>query len=789
MKRERPGINDILESSKEESDILCSCWGGYVPSYWNMDLLLCKKLLKECVKTNVLSWGSLLFVSKAFCYILQTINDPKGFLYFKALPGMNQRLNRYFKPHPLSKRSIVLNFFPSFTVLENAEYIKPLIQTEERESKKKKTDFQVQFDCPSNGPGLRCGFAIGGKIVMVVNSVDPMDRGEIEPIAYSHPHWKGNMECEEPSFPHTMTVEEYGVVHERFDLVCKWLFELTTFSINTSDYDHCQYLRDRSRYFDHPIPLEKGESIDEKERVNLIDQFERSAHVWMCRAFGDPTCPSCFPPLIEGTIPSFPKLKPKDSFIKSFVLASSSNPLVSELGLDSKRMTALVMLKISEYIENERARETSNDSVVHCCSCHSSYRRDSLMRFIKKVDKYCRLSGYLKYWIGMAMMEGLGMARWFFQTFRPSSIDGGFTSWKGGNRSELGRLAWIESCTGRGGAISDALEALVWLVFSPLQMEGHFKSLQALKEYTKNEPRCEELFRSIKRLCKENVTYANTINLIFNSSYINQTKVNESEEDEDKGYSSLLCLAFRTLLGTGDCGFFTDAKTKCIDSLFSIMLTTKDGNDGNPNIRNNSSTNRLFTKSFENRYAHTYDGDMTCSHYSYMVGFNGPPSLFIDSNMTRRSDNVELRDIANVLNVGKKTFNFSRHVLDSLNEETFEELLFDSCSNTKQLINIFFYYPGSYNTGSYKNCAPLSLIYGRFRNGDGGIENRLSSSCWFVLLKKAVQIDAAMEVIPEDINHFLCTVAFMLVKDLCEPKTDAMIMMAPLIRSSKDEIA
>ena len=45
----------------------------------------------------------------------------------------------------------------------------------------------------------------------------------------------------------------------------------------------------------------------------------------------------------------------------------------------------------------------------------------------------------------MAMMEGMGMARWFFQTFRPSMIEGGCKYLETELRSRWVDLAMIES--------------------------------------------------------------------------------------------------------------------------------------------------------------------------------------------------------------------------------------------------------------------------------------------------------------------------------------------------------
>lgn len=599
-----------------------------------------------------------------------------------------------------------------------------------------------------------------------------------------------------------------------------------------------------------------------KDNMKLTSQFKRLADVWLCRHFSDPACPLCFPPpLIEGPIappglgpkaivPPFPKVKKEASFFNTFTLPSEVlNSNRGPNGMANAIMAVisnLLVKKKEEEVEVKEEEEQQSNTLLQSptsasavpkgtgplasasstdsCSCPLPHRRDALMCFIRKVDEYCRLRGYLKYWISMAMMEGMDMARWFFQTFRPPMIEGGSKCLETELRSELGRLAMIESITGRGGAISDVLEAIVWLLFSPLQMEGRqtlsssagspAAALQILKNHTQNEPRCKELFQSMMKLCNENDTYANTVRLVLHSAYVNQLDIkdpaetndhdthnndnNDDEDDDDdkkdEGYYSLFSLVLRTLFRASGFASYTDAKMECLESLFSMTTMLKLNKDPPPppppmkdeNITT-TTTQPFFSERFENRGVYNYDGDLTQSYYADLVSFNNRPPFYTDYNLGGFFTSKDMADdIMNGLDVMKKTFDLNLHILDALSEETFEEVLFDSCPTPKELLNIWFIY-----SGDYCKCAPLSLLYRRFRCDGNRPERPLSAWCWLDLLKKAVMVDAAMDIVPaERSTCFPYKIMFLTIKKKYESPQRKISMPPPLQAVSfKEEVA
>ena len=391
--------------------------------------------------------------------------------------------------------------------------------------------------------------------------------------------------------------------------------------------------------------------------------------------------------------------------------------------------------------------------------------------------------------------------------------------------------------TGRGGAISDVLEAIVWLLFSPLQMEGRqtlsssssssgspaaaAAALQILKNHTQNEPRCKELFQSMIKLCNENNTYANTVRLVLHSGYVNQleikdpaetddhdTRDNDDDDKKDEGYYSLFSLALRTLFRASGFASYTDAKMECIESFFSMTTMLKPNKDHHhhpPSMRDENitttttttspegdrafglTTQRFFSEHFENRGVYDYDGDLTLSYYADLVSFNYRPPFHNDYNSRGFFTSKDMADdIMNGLDVTKKTFDLNLRILDALNEETFEEVLFDSCPTPKELLDIWFIY-----NGDYCKCAPLSLLYHRFRCDGNRPERPLSASCWLDLMKKAVMVDAAMDIVPAEIpTSFPYKIMFLTIKKKYETP-QRKISMPPSLQavSSKEEVA
>jgi hypothetical protein len=578
----------------------------------------------------------------------------EGFCYFKVLPGMDERLNRFFNPLPLTHRSCVPLFFPTYGVSDD-RVVRDRLETERCYKKTKTTPFAFHFFddgtyetvLGESLPDLKDAFGTAG----VKYRLGTIKRRTVVPISNEGERSSSQEDIDRRTKPN---------VTRSFEEACSFVIDACTKNLNFKRDYMKRYL---GRLDDNHVPIPKKD-----EGFNAV--------------------------LYSGK-------------------------------LEFKMVLALLYPWTFKYASKYAVTVTEPGSIFSRRLAHQAPCFKKLLTF---VNRFFRLRRSFRFWLAMGMTGNMEIARWFFSTFRPGpSLDADDEIRKSiGKRFEIERMASLESFSGKGGPISDALELMASIMI-------HATTANVMNLEKIDSPRFDELMRSIDARCKEKSESLDVMRYVWSSSYFNMSKEQEGEYVAGVGYSSLANFVLTILLDNATDRPFSPQEMRCFCNIYYIINYMK------------PKSFRATSDTFEGRNEYDCNNDFTGDMIVESVAISS--RRLFDTTIEKHHKN----DVNDLLS----------YLVHSVGEELFDLMFYNSFLEKKSFFVDFHRIP-------YEETTPLKLLYLRFPKAttSTGTFNKtipeehkfyfpaISASNWFHALKMAVKIDYWVSNMPLDMDEF-----------------------------------